>query len=137
LVGISAACFGSAFELFKTESKFFEVFTHFSVRDSSVKVLIHLTHQLKHLLLGNRESHSLKHIVELVYFDVVVLVIVYLVKHLLKGEASLLQYLDQVVEYLVLCFNLLPLIVKFLDFIFVVGLVETFELSKFDDAVVV
>jgi len=66
------------------------VFTHLCIGDSTIKVFIHLSHQLEDLLLSDRESHTLKHVVELVYFDVVILIIIDLVKDLLQSQTSLL-----------------------------------------------
>jgi hypothetical protein len=111
------------------------MFAHFSIRNSSIEVFVHLAHQLEHLLLRDCESHALEHVVELVDFDVVVFVIVDLVKNLLQSKAPLLQNFDQVVENFVLCLDLLSFRMQRFDFIFIVGLIERLQFSKLNDTV--
>ena len=115
---------GATFEFLMTETKFFEVFAHFRIRNSSIEVFIHLAHKLKHLLLSDCESHALKHVVELVDFDVVVFVVIDLIKNLLKSKASLFKHFNQVVEDLILGLDLLSLRVQRFNFVFVVSPIE-------------
>lgn len=115
---------GATFEFLMTETKFFEVFAHFRIRNSPIEVFIHLTHKLKHLLLSDCESHALKHVVELVDFDVVVFIVIDLIKNLLKSKASLFKNFNQVVENLILGLDLLSLRVQRFNFVFVVSPIE-------------
>lgn len=55
------------------------------ITDPTVKVLIHRFHKLEHLLLVDRETHPLKHIVELINFDVIVLVVINFFEDLLQS----------------------------------------------------
>lgn len=53
------------------------------VADPAIKVVIQGLHQLKDLLLLNREAHTLQHIVELINLDVVITIVVDLLEYLL------------------------------------------------------
>lgn len=124
LMVTTAVSDGATFEFLVTETKFFEVFAHFRIRNSPIEVFIHLTHKLKHLLLSDCESHALKHVVELVDFDVVVFVVIDLIKNLLKSKASLFKHFNQVIENLILGLDLLSLRVQRFNFVFVVSPIE-------------
>jgi len=100
---------GATFEFLMIETKFFEVFPHFRIRNSPIEVFIHLTHKLKNLLLSDCEPHAFKHVVELVDFDIVVFVAIDLIKNLLKSKTSLFKHFNQMVEDLILGLDLLSL----------------------------
>jgi hypothetical protein len=75
------------------KAKFFNVGSEFGIADTPIEIVIHYFHKFKDLILGNCETHSLEHVVELIDLDVVVFVVVNLLKDLLEGEASLFEYL--------------------------------------------
>jgi hypothetical protein len=62
--------------------------------DSSIKVVIHLLHQLEDLLLGDYKAHTFKSLMELVNLDELIFVNINLIKHLFKCETLLLQDLE-------------------------------------------
>ena len=79
-----------------------DVLLELVVRYSAIEVVIHLPHQLEHLLFGDEEAHALQRLVELIHFDKLILVQVNLVEHLLESQPLLLQHLEQMVEDVVL-----------------------------------
>jgi len=111
--------------------------SHFSIRDSSIKILIHLTHKLEDLFLGDVESHSFKHIVELVNLDVIIFVIVDLIKNLLQSQTALFQNFYQVVKNLILSLKILPFCLKLFDLVSIVSAEEIFQLSELDYSIVI
>ncbi len=118
------------------EAKFIlEVLLHLVITDASIKVIVHRLHQLENLLLCNGETHPLKHVLELIHFDVVVLVLVDLIKDCLQGETSLLEHFHKVVEDFILGEFILPLLLHIFDFFAIVGIVKIIEFPKFDYAI--
>jgi hypothetical protein len=103
-----------------------------SVANPPVKVLVHGAQQLEHLLLVNRETHPLKHVVELIDLNVIVLVIVNFLEDLLQCEASLFEDLNQMVKYFVLHASVLPFFLNPLHFLPVVADVELVKLLELD-----
>lgn len=72
---------------------------------------------------------------QLIDFDVVVLVTVNLFKDLLKCKSSLFEDFDQVIEYFILGKTIFAFFLYAVDFRFVVTVVEDVQLSILDDAV--
>ena len=103
----------------------------------SIKVLIHLSHELEHLLLCDHESHALQSLVEFVYLDELVLVDIDLIKHLFESEAFLLEHLQKVIEDVVLRDHPLLLHFELLHSLLVVHSVVLVEFPVFDDSVTV
>lgn len=108
---------------------------HLVITDASVKVIVHGLHQLENLLLCNGETHPLKHVLELIHLDVVVIVLVDLIKDCLQGETSLLEHFHKVVEDFILGEFILALLLHIFDFFAVVGIVEIIKFPKFDYAI--
>ena len=79
------------------------------VGDSSVKVVVHLSHQLEDLLLCDEEAHALEGLMEFIDFDELVFIQIDLVEHLLETQAFLPQHLEQVIKDVILGDHLLPL----------------------------
>lgn len=74
----------SAFQgLVDIESEFEDVLLEFSKTDSTVEVVIHLSHKLKDLLFSDDESHALKGLVELVNLNKAILIQINLIEHVL------------------------------------------------------
>ncbi len=125
------------FEISNIETKSLKVLSHFSIWNPSIKILIHLTHQLEDLLLSDVESHSFEHIVELVHLNVIIFVVVNLIKHLLKSKTALFKNFYQMVKNLILSLKILPFCLELFDFVSIVSIKETLQFGKFDNTVVI
>jgi hypothetical protein len=105
------------------------------VGDPSVKVVVHLPHELKNLLLGDEEAHALERLVELVYFDELILVKIYLVEHFFQSQPFLFEHFEQMVKDVVVSHHALLFLLQFGYSPLVVFLIETVELCNLDNAV--
>jgi hypothetical protein len=64
------------------------------VRELSIKVVIHLTHEFIHLAFANGESKQLEQAVELTHLDVVIVIIVNLTEYFVESESTLVNDLE-------------------------------------------
>ena len=69
--------------LVHNETKTQDMFLEFIEADATVEVLVHLSHELEHLLLSDGEAHAFKRLVELVDLDQLILVEINLIEHFL------------------------------------------------------
>ena len=93
----------SGFEGFvEVEAKPQNILFEFVIEDNAIKVLIHLPHQLKDLLLCDEEAHGLQALVEFINLNKLVLVDVDLVKHFFEGKALLLEHFEKVIKDVIL-----------------------------------
>ncbi len=101
-----------AFVVFKptnVEPKFFDMPAKLNIGDTSIEIFIESWHKVIDLRNSDGEAHTLEQVVELFNIDVVVLVDVDFIKYILQRQTSLFEYLDNVVENLVLSVFLLTL----------------------------
>jgi hypothetical protein len=113
------------------------VHSEFIVRNSSIEILIHLSHDLINLLLRDSESESLKKVLELITLNEPVLVGVNLMENFSKREGFLVQNCHHMIEYLVLNIDLFPLMFYVLKCCFIVLIEETFEFHIFNEAILI